>query len=123
MPAKMEAGVPSAKAQGEAATNKVMARRNDSWNGTPKNGGITISSPVAISTPGAKTLLNLSTVCWVGDCCDWASSTIFITRASVLSAASRVTLTCRAPSPLTEPAKTFAPGALSTGTDSPVTGD
>ena len=58
---------------------------------------------------------NFSASCWVGDFWVWASSTIFMTRARVLSFARRVTHTSSAPSPLMVPAKTWLPGALSTG--------
>ena len=43
-------------------------------------------------------------------------------RASVVSRRSRVTRTSSAPRPLIVPANTSSPGALSTGSDSPVTG-
>ncbi len=51
-----------------------------------------------------------------------ASSTSLMTRAMVLSAAAAVTRTRSAPSPLTVPAKTFAPASFRTGVLSPVTG-
>ena len=43
-------------------------------------------------------------------------------RASMVSCAGWVTSTSMAPSPLMEPAKTWAPGIFSAGRDSPVIG-
>ena len=114
--------MPNARAHGEAATKSVMARMNDSRKGMPNNGETMTTSAVRARTAGTKIRSNFSTVRWVGDFCTWASSTIFITRARVESLARRVTLTSSAPSPLTVPAKTLSPGALSMGMDSPVTG-
>src|SRR3972149_5535662 len=112
MPARIAAGVPSARAQGEAATSRVLARKKELWNGTPRRGGTTMSKAVTINTPGTKTRSKRSTVVCVGDFCVGASSTIFITRASVLSFASRATFTSSAPWPLTDPAQPASPGPL-----------
>ena len=111
-PASTAAGVPNASAHGDAATNSVMARRKDSRNGMPSNGGMTISRPAPISTAGTNTRITRSTVCCVGDFCACASSTMCITRARVLSCARRVTRTSNAPSPLIVPANTGCPASL-----------
>ena len=54
--------------------------------------------------------------------CACARSTRWMMRASVVSRRSRVTRTSSAPRPLMVPANTSSPGALSIGSDSPVTG-
>ncbi|MPM55675.1 hypothetical protein SDC9_102472 [bioreactor metagenome] len=122
IPERIAAGVPNARAHGEAATKRVIARKKLSLKGKPNMGGSTMIASVESKTAGTKIRSNFSTVCWVGDFCAWASSTIFIMRERVESLARRETFTSSAPSPLMVPAKTCSPGSLSTGTDSPVTG-
>ncbi len=86
------------------------------------SGGNAISSSVATKTMGTYTASMRSVNSCVGDLLACASSTMRMTRASVVSPAGRVTTISRRPSPLIEPAKTSSPGALSTGTLSPVIG-
>ena len=81
-----------------------------------------MSSRSATSTAGTKMRSNRSVNCCVGAFCVCASSTSLITRSRVRSPAARVVAIKSAPSPLTVPANTSSPGALSTGTDSPVIG-
>jgi hypothetical protein len=71
---------------------------------------------------GTKTRSKRSVKTCVGALDVWASSTSFITRSKVRSPADLVVSIVSAPSPLTVPANTSSPSALSTGTDSPVIG-
>ena len=104
MPASTVAGVPSASAHGEAATSRVIERRNASRSGTPNSGGTIINSSATPMTAGTNTRENRSTVCCVGDFCAWASSTMCMTRARVLSPTRRVTWASSAPFLLMVPA-------------------
>ncbi len=67
-PASTVAGVPSARAHGDAATSSVMAP-GTLRSGTPNSGGTTINSRATPMTDGTNMREKRSIVCCVGDFC------------------------------------------------------
>jgi len=125
----MVTGVLITSAHGQAMISSVSPRYSQprpsgvSQNEAPASRGGSRATPAAsATTTGVYQRAKRSMKRWLGARLAWASSTMWMMRLRVLSAARRVTRTSSAPAPLIVPAKTSSPAALSTGTLSPVTG-
>src|SRR5579885_2438784 len=123
-PLTIETGVEITSAQGQAITSMVKALVNHiPQSPNPTRGGAMATTTAPTTTAGVYTREKRSTNVWEGARDAWASSTAWVIRARVVSSTNYVTRTSSSPFTLIEPAKTSAPGCLSTGMDSPVIGD
>lgn len=114
-------GMANPRAWGQAITSTVTAKVRANTRGRPA--GISQTRKVPSPTVTATTVSQWaarSANRWMGGFAAWASRTNRTIWERVLSSPTRVTRIRRAPSPLTVPPITSAPGRLGTGTDSPV---
>ena len=91
-------------------------------NDAPKSGGTKATAAASATTTGVYLLAKRSTILSAGARCACASSTMWTILAMVVSEAAAVARTRSVPPSMIEPAKTWSPGPLATGADSPVTG-
>ena len=91
-------------------------------NEAPRSGGTKATAAASATTTGVYLLAKRSTMVSAGARCACASSTMCTILAMVVSEAAAVARTRRVPPSMMEPANTWSPGPLPTGTDSPVTG-
>ncbi len=123
VPTMIEVGVASPIAQGQAMIStataftspKVSAGSGPKASQTPK-----VRTASAI-TAGTKYIVTRSTIAWIGSLPPWASSTMRMIRASIVSPPTAVARKVKLPVWFTVPPTTVAPASLATGTGSPVT--
>ena len=123
VPAITAAGVASPSAHGHAITSTATALSNacdQSPAASPHANSVTLAMAI---TTGTNTALTLSTMRWIGAFLACASSTNRTMRASADSAPTATVRMRRRPSPFTAPPVTRSPGALGTGSDSPLSSD
>ena len=118
----IEVGVASPIAQGHAmmSTDTPAISAIVRAGSGPKNSQTsTVAAAIAI-TAGTNHKVIRSTNPWIGSLAPWASSTMRIICARVVSAPTRVARNCRLPAPLTVPPVTVSPAPFSAGIGSPV---
>ncbi|MBK7403982.1 MAG: hypothetical protein IPJ41_04985 [Phycisphaerales bacterium] len=116
-------GAASPSAQGQEMTSTVVALTMPSSQRPPMRPHARNVRSATPRTAGTKMEATLSAVRWIRVLPDWALRTISAMRARVVEAPSAVARTTRRPLRFMLPAMTGAPGARSTGIDSPVTTD
>ncbi len=119
----MAVGVASPSAHGQAITSTATACSRASSTGAPLHSQPPSVANAITSTTGTNTAATWSTRRCTGALPACASCTSAMMCASTLCAPTARTLTCTAPSPLSEPPVTESPTCLGTGMASPVSMD
>ncbi len=123
VPTMTAVGVASPRAHGQAMTRTATALRMPaSQLPVPKPQAASVTSATA-TTAGTNTSLTRSTMRWMGALAACADSTARMILASVPSAPTATVRATRRPSMFTDPPVIRPPGALLTGSPSPVTSD
>ena len=122
VPTMTAAGVARPIAHGQAITTTLMNADSASVNrgSGPAMNQIAKVTEARISTSGTKASAIRSASRWTGALLPWARRTASTIRASAVSCPTRVALMTKVPVRFIVPPTTSVPGAISTGTGSPV---
>ena len=120
LPTMMATGVARPSAHGQLMTSTEMPRASAKENSRPSSSQTIVVTSAMEMTAGTNTPATLSAVLAIGAFVAAASETMRMIWLSVVSSPTRVASQRRKPEQLTVAAETPSPGALSTGTLSPV---